>query len=109
MWPTHWVQDTFGSQFHQDLNVSDSDIIVKKGTLERVDSYSGFGTYPEDTGLNKLLKDNEITTVYWVGLAFDYCVGSTARDAAINEFETYIIMNGTKHISEKRKLKWAKF
>ena len=72
MWPTHCVQDTYGSQFPKDLEVVDTDIIVRKGTLERVDSYSGFGTPPEDTGLNKLLHDHKITTVYCVGLVFDY-------------------------------------
>ena len=68
--------------------------------IERVDSYSGFGTPPEDTGLNQKLQDEGITTVYVVGLAYDYCVGSTARDSAKNGYKTYVIMDGTKSIAE---------
>jgi len=94
------VQDSHGSKFHSDLNIAESDVVVKKGLLERVDSYSGFGSSPEDTGLNSLMQEEQITTVYVVGLAFDYCVGSTARDAAKNGYETYIVAEATKHIAE---------
>ena len=100
MWPTHCIQDTFGSEFHPDLQVEASDIIVKKGTLERVDSYSGFGTPPEDTGLNKMLQDEGVSTVYVVGLAYDYCVGATARDSAKNGYKTYVVTDATKSIAE---------
>ncbi|CAI2378949.1 unnamed protein product [Moneuplotes crassus] len=101
MWPTHCVQDKTGSEFHKDLEVSDSDVIVKKGTIRTVDSYSGFGTPPEDTGLNQLLQDEGITTVYVTGLAYDYCVGSTARDAAKNGYKTYVVTDATKSIAEE--------
>jgi nicotinamidase/pyrazinamidase len=82
MWPTHCVQGTPGAQFHKDLVINHtSDVIVNKGLLERVDSYSGFGSHPEKTELEAVLKKADISTVYCVGLAFDYCVGSTAFDA----------------------------
>ena len=100
MWPTHCVQESHGSKFHEDLDISDSDVIVKKGQNDRVDSYSGFGTPPEDTGLNQMLKDAGVGTCYVVGLAYDYCVGQTARDAAKNGYKSYILMDGTKAISE---------
>ena len=99
MWPTHCVQDSFGSEFHKDLEVNEGDVIVRKGMNDRVDSYSGFGTPPEDTGFNKLLQDDGVTTVYVVGLAYDYCVGATARDAAKNGYKTYVVMDGTKAIA----------
>lgn len=82
MWPKHCVQGTKGAEFHPDLTVLSTDTIVNKGTLERVDSYSGFGSHPEVTELEKILRENHIQTVYCVGLAYDYCVGSTALDAA---------------------------
>lgn len=100
MWPTHCVQESFGSEFHPDLNIGDNDVIVKKGLLERVDSYSGFGNLPEDTGLNDKLKDEGISTVYVVGLAYDYCVGNTAADSAKNGYKTYIVMDATKAIAD---------
>ena len=54
---------------------------MNKGVLERIDSYSAFGCLPEKTNLEVALKQHNISTVYCVGLAYDYCVGSTAYDA----------------------------
>lgn len=51
-----------------------------------------FGTNPEDTGLLKILKEHDIKTVFVVGLALDYCVKSTAVDAAKNGFEFNIFI-----------------
>jgi len=47
MWPTHCVQGTHGAEFHSDCELRENEIVVDKGTLERVDSYSGFGSAPE--------------------------------------------------------------
>ena len=40
MWPPHCVQGTEGSEFHKDLVVSPTDIIVHKGLNVNIDSYS---------------------------------------------------------------------
>ena len=83
MWPMHCVQGSLGSDLNLNLHYNnDKDIVVCKGKLERVDSYSGFGSYPEKTELEDILRNNQIAKVFSCGLAFDYCVGSTAIDAA---------------------------
>lgn len=56
MWPTHCVQNTNGAKFHPECDLKEGEIVVDKGTLERVDSYSGFGSPPEKTGLLDILK-----------------------------------------------------
>ena len=40
-----------------------------------------------------------VRTVYCVGLAYDYCVGSTALDAVKHGFETFIIIDATKSVA----------
>ena len=70
-----------------------------------VESYSGFGGDGEVTGLADKLKGLGVTKVYCCGLAFDYCVGSTAEDAAKNGFETYIISDATKSVAEDSRAK----
>lgn len=60
MWPDHCVQNTKGSELHKDLVVKDNDIRIYKGQDPNVDSYSGFGTPPEDTGLEKELKNRNV-------------------------------------------------
>jgi hypothetical protein len=42
MWPPHCVQGSQGSEFHPDLLVAPSDIIVHKGLNVDIDSYSAF-------------------------------------------------------------------
>ena len=82
MWPDHCVKGTEGSMLHSDLVTQRTDIRIVKGQDMTVDSYSGFGTHPEDTGLNQKLQELNVQRVFVCGLAQDYCVGQTALDAA---------------------------
>lgn len=108
MWPDHCVQGTFGAEFHKDLIVQENDTIIRKGTNEYIESYSAFGTYPEDTGLNKILEKNDINTVYVVGLAYDYCVGHTALDALKNGYKTYVITDLTRSVAAETEIEMVK-
>ena len=93
MWPTHCVQKTSGADFHKDLVVAKTDYIVDKGTKQNVDSYSGFfdNSKGSETTLRAHLKQQGISEVYVVGVAFDYCVGSTALDAVDCGFAAYVV------------------
>ena len=99
MWPTHCVAGTEGANFNMQLDVVDSDVIVNKGMHPRVDSYSGFGSRPEITPLESILRQEKVQRVYCVGLAYDYCVGATAIDAANLGFETYLLKDATRSVS----------
>lgn len=79
----------------------DSDIQVYKGKLRWVETYSGFGSVDlgEDLGLVKKLKELGVRDVYCCGLATDYCVGSTAVDAAKYGFNTYLIEDAARHVA----------
>ena len=70
-----------------------------KGLEKMVESYSGFGGNGEVTGFSKKLRDLNVGKVYLVGLALDYCVGSTAEDAAKEGFETYILRDATRSVA----------
>ena len=101
MWPVHCIQGSSGSDFHKDLQIDPKqDMIVSKGQLDRVDSYSGFGTSPEKTDLDQILKERKITSIYCCGLAYDYCVGSTAFDGAKLGYKTYVISDATKSVAQ---------
>ena len=101
MWPDHCVQGTKGSEFHPDLAFENGihERIVK-GTKVLHDSYSGFGSDGEDTVLLSLLKEERIKKLVVVGLALDFCVGSTAMDGLKYGFETVIVTNLTKGIDK---------
>ena len=99
MWPTHCVQGSDGANYHADLVKKDTDIEVLKGQIKTVESYSAFGGDGEETHLAEKLRAAGVTKVYCVGLAYDYCVGSTAEGAAQNGFETYLISDLAKSVA----------
>ena len=105
LWPVHCVQSTKGAEFVSGLHTDKIDLIVKKGTDERVEMYSAFsdsfGNLTAGKGgvthdLAKRLSEEGITDVYCVGVAGDYCVNYTALDSAKAGFKTYLIEEGQR-------------
>ena len=47
-----------------------------------------------------MLKNANVERVFCVGLAYDYCVGSTALDAVQRGFETFVVMDGTRSVAD---------
>ncbi|MGH2836004.1 MAG: nicotinamidase [Solirubrobacteraceae bacterium] len=76
-WPAHCVRHSDGAQLHAALETDRIDAIIDKGQSSDTDGYSAF----ESDELAQLLREQGITAVTVVGLATDYCVLSTARDA----------------------------
>ncbi len=83
LWPDHCVQNTPGASFASGLAVDHFTTIVRKGTDPAVDSYSGFfdNGRRTDTGLHAWLGKHSVTELHITGLATDYCVYFTAKDA----------------------------
>ena len=102
MWPVHCQVGTLGHEFLPGLLHEVSDIVVQKGTNREVDSYSGFGSedyVSEITSLDMQLKSFDIKNVVIGGLAFDYCVSATAKDASRLGYNTIIVRSATRGIS----------
>ncbi|KAH6917063.1 pyrazinamidase/nicotinamidase [Coprinopsis sp. MPI-PUGE-AT-0042] len=101
LWPTHCVANTSGADFVPGLDRSQFDYVLHKGTHQGIESYSAFqdiwgkGT----TELPGLLKEKGVTDVFFVGLAGDYCVKYSAIDSVKFGFRTWVIMDGTRCIS----------
>lgn len=101
LWPDHCIENTYGSEFHKDLNTKQDNICVfKKGLNTEVDSYSGF--YDNDhltsTGLKEFLLDKNIDEVDVCGLATDYCVKYTALDAKKEGFVTNVLLFASRGV-----------
>lgn len=101
LWPDHCVQGTSGADFHSDLNTMKVEAVFRKGMNPEIDSYSGFydNGYKKSTGLAGYLRERGVKKVYVCGLAADYCVAYTAKDALKENFETYIIEDATRAIN----------
>ena len=106
MWPRHCVQGTVGAQIHHLLEIKGDEQIVQKGMNPLVDSYSGFGDFTEDkrlekTELDEILQSHNIEKIDVVGLAYNYCVAYTAKDAKKLGYETTVICTSTRHIPDE--------
>lgn len=100
LWPDHCVQGSRGADFHTDLKTDKAELIVRKGFRHAIDSYSAFfeNDHETPTGLTGYLRDRAIISVTLVGLAFDYCVGYSALDAAKSGFRTSVLTSACRSI-----------
>ena len=83
LWPDHCVQGSAGAAFHEGLDTTRADMILRKGYNLAIDSYSAFfeNDHVTPTGLHGYLRERGITTLTMVGLATDFCVNWSAVDA----------------------------
>lgn len=96
-WPRHCVKGTKGADFHPELKLQEATQIISKATESNKEAYSGF----EGTDLAEKLKKLGIKRVFVGGLATDYCVLATVLDAIKYGFETYLIRDATKGVTEQ--------
>ena len=101
LWPIHCVQNTPGAEFAGELQSERIDRVFRKGENPRLDSYSGFFDNDQiaSTGLNEFLKEQEVTDVYVLGLATDYCVKFTALDAIRCGLGVHLIADGCRAVN----------
>ncbi len=95
-WPPHCIQNTYGAEFHKELNINGIDKIISKGTGNKDDGYSAFET--TDIDLAEFLKENKIEETYFTGLATDYCVKASALDSVKNGFKTFVIEEAVRGV-----------
>jgi len=127
MWTDHCVQGSKGAEFHPTLDRSMVKKTVRKGMTIGVDSYSAFADngkkaaaelkakYPflgQSTGLAEYIVEQArkagATEVHIdvIGLALDYCVAFSAKDAAGESFDgkpfvVRVIVDATRCIGDK--------
>ena len=100
LWPDHCLQASSGAGFSAELDMKRVEAIFRKGTDPEIDSYSGFydNGHLKSTALADYLRGKGVEEVYLVGLAGDYCVYFTAKDALKEGFKAFIIEDATRPI-----------
>ena len=120
-WPVHCVANTEGSEIHPNLDTDYIEAYFRKGRYEA--AYSGFeglqapeesvmtgehepGATLDDEGpktpLADWLDEHEIQDVDIVGIATDYCVLATAKDAVDAGYETRVLIDLTAPVHENK-------
>lgn len=99
-WPDHCVQGSPGAEFVESLNLDRIQCVFRKGTDRDIDSYSGFfdNGHKRSTGLADYLREQQVSRVYVMGLATDYCVRATVLDALQVGLATTLIVDGCRGV-----------
>ena len=100
LWPDHCVMDSHGARLHDHLRRDRLEMIIRKGFRSNIDSYSAFfeNDRTTPTGLDGYLRTREVSTVWLVGLATDYCVYYSALDAIRLGYGVVVVENACRGI-----------
>ena len=101
LWPDHCTQAGPGAELAAALRTEQVEVIFRKGTNVEIDSYSAFfdNGHRKSTGLADYLRGRGVTEVFVAGLAADYCVYYSAKDALAEGFAATVIEDATRAIS----------
>lgn len=86
-WPPHCIATTAGAAFHPDIEFPLNTHVISKAVTREKDAYSGF----TDTQLNALLQTLAICRLFIGGIATDYCVLNTVKDALHYHYTTFVL------------------
>lgn len=100
LWPDHCVQGTRGAEIVRNLEVECAELVIRKGFNRAIDSYSAFREADRETmtGLGGYLRERGLRRVFCAGLALDFCVFWSARDAVEAGFETVLVTDACRAI-----------
>ncbi|HMM54390.1 MAG TPA: nicotinamidase [Candidatus Desulfobacillus sp.] len=93
-WPPHCVAGSAGAHFATRLDLPCEAHIVSKGTQRDKDAYSGF----EGTGLDEWLRGAGVSRLFVGGLATDYCVLNTVRDARRLGYDAIVLADAVRAV-----------
>lgn len=93
-WPPHCVAGTEGAAFSNVLQLPQDVMVISKATRRDRDAYSGF----EGTDLETRLRSLGTQRLFIGGLATDYCVLNTVKDALAAGFEVLLLIDAIKAV-----------
>ena len=96
-WPVHCVANSKGAEFASDLVLPSWTVVISKGVAGNAQAYSGF----EGTHLEKRLRGHGIRRLFIGGLATDYCVLNTVKDALGHGFNVFVLRDAIHAVNMK--------
>jgi len=93
-WPPHCVAGSVGANLAPGLKLPADAIVISKATDRHHDAYSGF----EGTELDHLLRQTKVERLFIGGLATDYCVLNTVRDALKLGYQTVLLQDAIRAV-----------
>ena len=93
-WPPHCIAHTRGAEFAATLRLPSAATAISKATSADRDAYSGF----EGTDLDPRLRAAGIHRLFIGGLATDYCVLNTVRDARQLGYGVFLLADAIRAV-----------
>jgi len=93
-WPPHCIAHTRGAEFAPALRLPPAATVISKATSADRDAYSGF----EGTDLDQRLRATGVRRLFVGGLATDYCVLNTVRDALQLGYEVLLLTDAIRAV-----------
>lgn len=94
-WPQHCIARSKGAEFPTLLLLPETAHIVSKGMDRDSDGYSGFA----ETALHSHLEHARIKRLFIGGLATDYCVLHTVRDALQYSYQVFLLQDAIRAVN----------
>ncbi len=96
-WPAHCIAGTPGAAFADGVTIPVNALVIPKGTSPERDAYSGF----DGTLLDLRLRKMHVRRLFVCGLATDYCVLHTVRDARRLGYEVHVLLDAIAAVDVK--------
>lgn len=95
VWPVHCIAETRGAQHPSGFRAPASALTIHKATEPEKEAYSAF----EGTPLDERLKQAGVRRLFVGGLATDYCVLNTVRDALERGYQVCLLLDGIRAVN----------
>lgn len=93
-WPPHCMANTYGAEFPATLELPADAVIISKADTPKKDAYSAFG----GTDLGLCLKAVDVRRLFVGGLATDYCVLNTVKDALALGYAVVLLADAVRAV-----------
>lgn len=97
-WPEHCIADSKGAEFAAGLHLPVSAYVISTGTGVEQDGYSGF----ENPALKEQLENAGARRLFIGGLATDYCVLNTVREALNYHYRVLLLTDALRAVNIHR-------
>jgi nicotinamidase/pyrazinamidase len=94
-WPVHCVAGSPGSLPPPSLVIPSSAVIIYKAIDPHQEAYSAF----QHTALDRHLRALGVRRLFIGGLATDYCVLNTVKDARTLGYDVYLLIDGIRAVN----------
>ena len=95
LWPMHCVAGSPGSLPPPPFAVPSSAVIIYKAIDRDQEAYSAF----QNTTLDRHLRARNVQRLFVGGLATDYCVLGSVKDARAIGYDVYLLMDGIQAVN----------